>query len=128
MNRDLISPVFEVGTGVNQTQKKSSVYKRSAVAMKPEIVTNAVVAALSEGAITASADAAKSPVAEAYQGLKSLIRKRFGEHSKAAVALDELEANPDSEAEKKLLNGELSTVKVVCDPEQPRRGASSIGG
>lgn len=85
--------------------------------MTPEIVTNAIVAALSAGAITASADTAKSPVAEAYQGLKLLIRKRFGEDSEAAQALDKLEVKPNSDARKKLLTEELKTVRAVFDAE-----------
>jgi hypothetical protein len=85
--------------------------------MTPDIVTNAIVAALSAGAITASADTAKSPVAEAYQELKSLIRNKFGEDSEAAAALDQLEAKPDSEAREKLLTEELRTVKAVSDSE-----------
>jgi hypothetical protein len=38
-----------------------------AVAMTPEIVTNAIVAALSAGAATGATDSAKLAIADAYQ-------------------------------------------------------------
>jgi hypothetical protein len=40
------------------------------VAMAPDIVTNAIVAAISAGAVAGAADTAKSAIADAYQGLK----------------------------------------------------------
>jgi hypothetical protein len=54
--------------------------------MTPDIVANAIVAALSAGAVAGATDTAKSAIADAYQGLKSLIKKKSGDESEAAKA------------------------------------------
>jgi hypothetical protein len=89
----------------------------AAVAMTPEIVTNAIVAALSAGAVAGAKDTAKSAIADAYEGLKSLVKKKFGHDSDAADANDNLEAKPDSDGRKKTLAEELEAVNSASDPE-----------
>jgi hypothetical protein len=81
--------------------------------MTPDIVHNAIVAALSAGAT----DTAKSAIADAYQGLKSLIKKKFGHDSDVAEAIDKLEAKPDSGARKEVVAEELKAVNSASDPE-----------
>lgn len=88
-----------------------------AAAMTPEIVTNAIVAALSAGAVAGATDTAKSAISDAYEGLKSLIKKKFGHDSEAAEAIDKLEAKPDSGARKEVLAEELNAVNSSSDPE-----------
>jgi hypothetical protein len=56
--------------------------------MAPEIVANAIIAALSAGAIAGGTDTAKSAIANDYQGLKSLITKKLGQDIDAAEAID----------------------------------------
>jgi hypothetical protein len=88
-----------------------------AAAMTPDIVTNAIVAALSAGAVAGATDTAKSAIADAYQGLKSLVMKKFGHDSDAAEAIDKLEAKPDSDGKKQVLAEELNAVNSSSDPE-----------
>lgn len=85
--------------------------------MTPEIVTDAIVAAITTGAVAGAKDTAKSAIADAYQGLKSLIKKKFGHDSDAADAIDSLEAKPDSDGRKKTLAEELEAVNSSSDPE-----------
>ena len=85
--------------------------------MTPDIVANAIVAALSAGAVAGTTDTAKSAIADAYEGLKSLIKKKFGHESDAAQAIDKLEAKPDSDGRKKTLAEELKAVNSASDPE-----------
>jgi hypothetical protein len=85
--------------------------------MTPDIVANAIVAALSAGAVAGATDTAKSAIADAYQGLKSLIKGKFGHDSDAADAIDNLEAKPDSDGRKKTLAEELEAVNSTSDPE-----------
>jgi hypothetical protein len=85
----------------------------AAVAMTHEIVAYAIVAALSTGAT----DTAKSAIDHDYQGLKSLITIKLGDHSDVAEAMDEFEANPDSFAWKILVAEELKAVNSATKLE-----------
>jgi hypothetical protein len=58
------------------------------VAEAPKIGTNAIVAAISAGAVAGASDTAKVAIADAYQGLKSLVKKKFGHDSDAAEAIE----------------------------------------
>jgi hypothetical protein len=71
------------------------------------MIAETIVAALLAGSATGATDAAKKAVADAYAGLKSLIQKKFGGDSEAAVAIDKLEKDPNSEGRKMILGEEL---------------------
>jgi hypothetical protein len=88
-----------------------------AAAMTPDIVANAIVAALSAGAVAGTTGTAKSAIADGYQGLKSLIKKKFGDHSEASEAIDKLESKPDFGGKKQVLAEELKAVNSASDPE-----------
>jgi hypothetical protein len=53
--------------------RSSTVCGTMAAAMTPDIVANAIVAALSAGAVSGVEDTAKSAIANTYQGLKSEV-------------------------------------------------------
>jgi hypothetical protein len=88
-----------------------------AAAMTPDILANAIVAALSAGAVSGATDTAKSAIADAYSGLKSLIKKKFGSDSEASEAIEKLEAKPDSDGKKQVLAEALNAVNSTSDPE-----------
>ena len=81
--------------------------------MAVETIVAAIVGALSAGAT----ETGKKVVGDAYDGLKSLIKRRFGDGSKAAVAVKELEASPESEGRKLILGEELVAVGAGEDKE-----------
>jgi esterase/lipase superfamily enzyme len=85
--------------------------------MTPNIVANAIVAALSAGAVAGVTDTVKSAIGDAYQSLKSLIRTKFGHDSNVIEAIDRLEAGPDSADKKEVLAEELNAVNSASDPE-----------
>jgi hypothetical protein len=85
--------------------------------MAPDIVANAIVAAVSVGAVAGATDTAKSAIDDAYQCLKSLIKKKFGHDSDVAEVTDMLEAKPHSDARKILLVEELKAVNSTSDRE-----------
>ncbi len=85
--------------------------------MAIDVIVNAIAAALSTGAIAAATDVGKNAVADAYNGLKNLIHKRFGHDSEAAAAVDKLEAKPDSEGRKQMLSEELESAGAGSDEE-----------
>ena len=81
--------------------------------MAIETIVAAIVGAVSAGAT----ETGKKVVGDAYDGLKSLIKKRFGEGSEAAVAVEKLEAKPDSDGRKATLGEELEAVGAGTDKE-----------
>jgi hypothetical protein len=85
--------------------------------MTPDAVTNAIVAAISAGTAAGATDVAKKTIADAYDGLKSLVKVKFGDHSEAAEAIEKLEAKPNSTGRKQILNEELETLDAGSDSE-----------
>jgi hypothetical protein len=55
-----------------------------------------IIAALGAGAIAATKDTAGTAVKDAYQGLKTLIKKRFESEPKAQMVLEEHETDPET--------------------------------
>ncbi|AFZ13497.1 hypothetical protein Cri9333_2639 [Crinalium epipsammum PCC 9333] len=76
-----------------------------------------IIAALGAGAIAAAKDTAGTAVKDAYQTLKTLIKKKFVEQGKEddSNIVDKHEKKPDSAAVKELLKEELSDVGVDQD-------------
>ncbi len=74
-----------------------------------ELVLTAIL-----GALTKLSDTA---VRDAYEGLKGMIRRKFGGDSALADAVDGVEKKPDSEARKGVLKEELADGEVDGDPE-----------
>ena len=85
--------------------------------MPADLVLSAITAALSAGAAAGVTDAGKKAIADAYDSLKSLLKKRFGNKSEAAAALEKLEAKPDSEGRRQTLGEELESAGAASDPE-----------
>ena len=61
-----------------------------------EPITTTILAALAAGAAAAAKDTAGSAIKDAYQGLKSLIQRRFAGKPSADVALVEHEKKPET--------------------------------
>jgi hypothetical protein len=78
-----------------------------------------IIAALGAGAIAATKDTAGTAVKDAYQGLKTLIKKRFADQGKEddSNIVDKHEKKLDSEAVKALLKEELVNLGVDRDAE-----------
>ena len=72
-------------------------------------ITLAIVGAL--------ASLSQTAIKDAYQGIKALIQKKYGSDSKAAKAVNDLEANPKSEGRKAVLNEELVSAGAGKDVE-----------
>lgn len=81
--------------------------------MPVDAIVAAVVGALSAGAT----ETGKKLVGDAYEGLKGLIKKRFGETSEVSAALEKVEAKPESDARKNVLREELESVDAGADAE-----------
>jgi hypothetical protein len=76
-------------------------------------ITTAIVAAVSAG-IT---DIGKKAFGDAYQGLKSLIKSKFGPDNKVSTAIAELEKNPESKGRQITLTETMAQEKADQDHE-----------
>ncbi|MEM5295434.1 hypothetical protein VSR82_13930 [Burkholderia sp. JPY481] len=80
-------------------------------------VTTAIIAALSAGASNAIPEVAKKAIADGYDGLKALLKKKFGTDSDVVVAVEKLESKPDSAGRQQVMVEELSEAGVPADAD-----------
>lgn len=78
-------------------------------------ISTAIIAAVTAGVTTGITDAGKTAVKDAYNGLKDLIKKKFGQDSKISRAIGELEEEPDSKAQQQLLIERMAKIDVDQD-------------
>lgn len=78
-----------------------------------EPVTTALIAA----AVAGVTKMGEQAIVDAYNGLKSLIRRKFGSDSEVAKAVEAVETKPESEGRKGTLAEELKAVRAEDDQE-----------
>lgn len=76
-------------------------------------ITAAIVAVLP----ALASDLVKSSVKDAYEGLKTVIRRKWGNASPMATAVNALEADPSSKAQAAVLAEKVEAIKAAEDPE-----------
>lgn len=76
-------------------------------------VTTAIIAALAVGA----GRTVEKIIGDAYDGLKAILKRKFGEDSDVSKAVKELEVKPESMGRKTTLQEEVADVKADQDPE-----------
>jgi hypothetical protein len=85
-------------------------------------ITTAIVASLP--ALTS--DLVKSSVKDAYDGLKTVIRRKWGEASPLAKAVEELEGNPKSKGQALVLEEKVAEFKAAEDTDVMRALAKLV--
>ncbi|MGF6408360.1 hypothetical protein [Paraburkholderia sp. MM5482-R1] len=80
-------------------------------------VTTAITAALSAAASGATTEVAKKAISDSYEGLKGLLKKKYGSESDVAEALDKLDDKPDAKGRRQTVEDELEAVNAGADPE-----------
>ena len=75
------------------------------------------IGALAVGAAKGVTEVGKNLVVDAYEGLKTIIKRKFGAESKVAEAMDKLEEDPDSSGWKESLGKEVAKAGADKDPE-----------
>ena len=76
-------------------------------------ITAALIAALAAGVT----EVGKTMFVDAYNGLKTLLKKKFGEQSRVVQSVAFLEDMPTSEASKALVHEAVVAAKADQDPE-----------
>jgi disulfide oxidoreductase YuzD len=76
-------------------------------------ITTAIVAALP----ALAADMLSGTVKDTYEGLKSLITRKFGATSAVVKSVDDLEANPKSQGQAMVLSERVVEAKVQEDAD-----------
>jgi disulfide oxidoreductase YuzD len=76
-------------------------------------ITAAIVAALP----ALAPDALKQGVKDAYEGLKAVIRRKWGESASVSKAVDDLEADPSSKARAAVLSERIEQSQAAQDHE-----------
>jgi hypothetical protein len=89
-------------------------------------VSAAIIAALVAGAASGATDVAKSALVDGYNGLKNLIKKKWGGDSEVSRAIEQLQVKPDSDARKGVLAEEVKAAKVAEDPELTQMAQSLL--
>ena len=76
-------------------------------------ITTGIIAAVGAGL----AKVGETAVVDAYNGVKSLIVKKFGKESQLKKAVDALEERPDSESRKGMVKEEVEAANADKDPD-----------
>jgi hypothetical protein len=76
-------------------------------------ITSAILAVLP----TLVSDMVKSGVRDAYDGLKAVIRRKWGEAAPISKAISALEEDPSSKAQAAVLEEKLAALKATDDAE-----------
>jgi hypothetical protein len=75
-------------------------------------ITTALIAAIAAGATQVG----KSPVVDSYNGVKALIKKRFGK-TELPMAIENLEKKPESKSRQGMVQEEVESANADKDPE-----------
>lgn len=78
-----------------------------------DTVTVAIIAALTTGVN----EVGKKLIVDSYAALKALIKKKFGDQSEVAKAIDNLEAKAESSNRQGTLQEEIVEAKADQDPD-----------
>jgi hypothetical protein len=76
-------------------------------------ITAAILAALP----TLASDVVKSGVKDAYEGLKAVIRRKWGDTAPISKAIAAIEDDPSSKAQKAVLEEKVDAVKASEDAD-----------
>jgi len=80
-------------------------------------ITAAIMAALVAGVTAGITDVGKKAIADAYEGLKTVIRTKLGRQSRLSEAIISLESKPDSQGRRATLREEVAETQADQDGE-----------
>jgi|SRR5208337_2967120 len=80
-------------------------------------VTTAILAAIAAGVGSGAPKFIEKAVGDAYDALKAVLRRKFGDQSDVIKATEDLESKPDSAGRQATLQEEVTGAKADQDPE-----------
>jgi disulfide oxidoreductase YuzD len=80
-------------------------------------ITGAIVAALAAGVASGATEVGKKVIVDAYEALKAAIKKKYGEDSKVAQAIADVEEEPDFKPNQDALAGRVEQAEANEDDE-----------
>jgi hypothetical protein len=80
-------------------------------------VTTAILSAISAGVLSGGPKVIEKTIADAYDQLKEMLRKKFGQDHVINSALADLEKHSDSAGRKATLSEEVEKASAQQDPE-----------
>lgn len=80
-------------------------------------ISAAIIAAVTAGFVKGAGDVGQKVLVDAYEGLKHLLVRRFGDRSEIVQAVQGFEARPESTARKELVVEEIQRSGADQDPE-----------
>ena len=80
-------------------------------------VTTAIIAAIAAGISTGVPKVLEETISDAYDGLKSLLKRKFGGSHGVVKAVDELEQEPESNARKMLVQEKIEQSGAARDED-----------
>jgi len=76
-----------------------------------------ITAAITAALMPTLTDVAKSGIKDAYEGLKAVIRRKWGESAPISKAIAAVEEDPNSKAQAAVLEEKVVAVKAADDPD-----------
>ena len=80
-------------------------------------VSTAIIAGVTAGLVGGATEVGKSALVDAYEGLKALLKQKFGAESDVVEAVARLEKNPDATSRKAGVEEDVKGAKADEDPE-----------
>ena len=80
-------------------------------------ITTAIVAALAAGVAASAKEVGQKVIVDAYDALKTTLKKKFGPDSDLAEAVETLEKKPESAGRQTTVQEEVAAAKAAGDPE-----------
>src|ERR1700758_4217182 len=94
--------------------------------MAVDPISAAIIAALAAGAASGATEVAKGALVDGYNGIKNLIKRKWGGDSDVSKAVEQLQAKPDSDSRRGMLVEEVKAAKVSEDPELTQMAQSLL--
>jgi len=80
-------------------------------------ISTAIIAAVSAGVASGMTAVGKEAILDAYKGIKSAIKAKFGKDNNISKTITDLEADPKSKGRQLLLAEHIATVEANQDPD-----------